>query len=436
MRKIITYKNINTEFFKRNILYWAQSFSHVAYLESNAEYNKQTDNSFTNYHTIVAIDKISELQYHDKKDNFLRLKEYYETLKDWLFGFFTYDLKNEIENLTSENFDGVQMPEINFFQPKLIFFIANNIIKVEYFNDYTPRVFVENMVKQIKNFHLPTETEINLTMQSRINKDQYVEIINQIKEHIKRGDIYEMNYCFEFFAENVYISPATVFYQLNKISPMPFSCFYKLYDKSLISASPERFLLKKERQIISQPIKGTIKRGETPEQDQINRNLLLNNPKERSENVMIVDLVRNDLSKNAEQGSVKVLELFGIYSFSTLHQMISTIGCTIANGSHFVDTIRDCFPMGSMTGAPKVRAMELIEKYELTKRGLYSGAVGYITAYANFDFNVVIRSLLYNRQRKYLSYMVGSAITSESIAEQEYEECLLKAKTMKNLFQK
>ena len=146
---------------------------------------------------------------------------------------------------------------------------------------------------------------------------------------------------------------------------------------------------------------------------------------------MIVDLVRNDLSKTAKQASVKVEELCGIYSFKQVHQMISTISSEIDQETHFVDVIKSMFPMGSMTGAPKIEAMKLIEKFEKTKRGLYSGAVGYINPQGDFDFNVVIRSILYNFDKKYLSFSVGSAITAKSIAESEYDECLLKTEAIK-----
>ncbi|MFN2394717.1 MAG: chorismate-binding protein, partial [Bacteroidales bacterium] len=173
-----------------------------------------------------------------------------------------------------------------------------------------------------------------------------------------------------------------------------------------------------------------IKRGNTPEEDVILKNILFNDPKERSENVMIVDLVRNDLSRSAGKGSVKVEELFGIYTYPRVHQMISTVTSTLKNKIHFVDAIRMAFPMGSMTGAPKIRAMELIEQYEDTQRGLYSGAVGYIKPGKDFDFNVIIRSLLYNNADNFLSFMAGSAITIESVPEREYEECLLKAASM------
>lgn len=196
-------------------------------------------------------------------------------------------------------------------------------------------------------------------------------------------------------------------------------------------ASPERFLKKEKDLLVSQPIKGTAPRGRNAKEDMQLKKELFTDAKERSENVMIVDLVRNDLSHVAAKNSVKVTELFGIYSFSTVHQMISTVTARLGKDYHFTDALRYTFPMGSMTGAPKVRAMQLIEQYEDTRRGLYSGAVGYITPERDFDFNVVIRSILYNKQEQYLGFMAGSAITSGSIPEKEYQECLHKAQAMK-----
>jgi para-aminobenzoate synthetase component 1 len=293
-----------------------------------------------------------------------------------------------------------------------------------------PRVFINNLVKQIKNFVPNISQSEEIKLKQRVSKIEYQKNVKEIINHIHKGDIYEMNYCIEFFSDFASIDPVTTYKKLNNISPAPFSCFIKLYDKYLMSASPERFLAKNHENIISQPIKGTIKRGKTPDEDLELIKKLRNDPKEISENVMIVDLVRNDLSKNAEIGSVEVDELLEVYTYAQVHQLISTIKATIKTETSFFEAIKNCFPMGSMTGAPKVKAMKLIEKYESTKRGLYSGAVGYISPYRTFDFNVVIRSILYNKSNKYISFMVGSAITANSDPDKEYQECILKAEAM------
>lgn len=253
--------------------------------------------------------------------------------------------------------------------------------------------------------------------------------------HIHRGDIYEANFCQEFYAEDLQINPVQTFLKLNSISRPPFSTYLRLKDKYLLSASPERFLRKDGQRLISQPIKGTARRSHDPEQDRKLKRELQQNEKERSENIMIVDLVRNDLSHTAKPGSVQVTELCQVYSFMQVHQMISTVEAEIREGTSFAQVIKHAFPMGSMTGAPKISAMKIIEELEETKRGLYSGSVGYVTPDRDFDFNVVIRSILYNATKKYASYSVGSAITAKSIPHNEYEECLLKAKAMKEVLE-
>ena len=210
----------------------------------------------------------------------------------------------------------------------------------------------------------------------------------------------------------------------------PFSAFFDWNDHSIMCGSPERYLKKLGNQLISQPIKGTMRRGADAEEDEALKAQLSADPKERSENIMITDLVRNYLSKVATKGSVQVDELCGIYTFETVHQMITTISAELKDGVSIAELIQATFPMGSMTGAPKVRAMQIIEELEVSKRGVYSGAMGYIDPEGNMDFNVVIRSLLYNKKKRYLSALVGGAITAASDPEREYDECLLKAQAL------
>jgi para-aminobenzoate synthetase component 1 len=277
------------------------------------------------------------------------------------------------------------------------------------------------------------KTNNSLKIKLRIHKDEYFQKINSVLNHIHRGDIYEANFCQEFYSENATINPFEIYQHLNEISKPPFATFLKLNDKFLLSASPERYLKKENELVISQPIKGTEKRAKNAEEDLKLIATLKQNPKERAENIMIVDLVRNDLSRSAIKGTVKVDELCKVYTFEQVHQLISTISCKVSDKINVVDIIKDTFPMGSMTGAPKISAMKIMEDLEATKRGLYAGAVGYFTPSGNFDFNVIIRSILYNKTKKYISYSVGGAITAQSIPEKEYEECLLKAKAMKQV---
>ena len=269
-------------------------------------------------------------------------------------------------------------------------------------------------------------------MHNRFSKNEYLQTVKKLQQHILRGDCYEVNFCQEFYSIGIPINPLMVYQKLSKLSPSPFSAFYRNNDKYCICASPERYIAKRGTTLISQPIKGTAKRyPEDARLDELSKGELLNSEKEKSENVMVVDLVRNDLSKVCKEGSVKVKELFGIYSFPQVHQMISTIEGEISEGLIWVDVLEATFPMGSMTGAPKQRVMELIEDFEQTKRGLFSGAIGYVDPHGNADFNVVIRSILFNADTNYISMQAGSAITFYSDAKKEYEECLLKAAILK-----
>ena len=362
-----------------------------------------------------------------ENNSFEKLKHFYKQNKDWMFGYFSYDLKNEIESLSSNNLDNLEFPSLYFFIPKIVFTMKEKIL---YIDTFTDKKETNSIVEEIENQYCDEGFFGGLKIQKRESELEYLEKIKQIKAHIKRGDIYELNYCQEFFSENVDINPEALFRRLNKKAKAPFSAFLSLEDKYLICSSPERFLRKDNQKLLSQPIKGTRKRSSKKEIDFQLQTELLNSAKDKSENVMIADLVRNDLSKYAEKASVKVEELFGVYPFEQVYQMISTITAELSTKYHFVDAIKGAFPMGSMTGAPKKKAMELIEKFEITKRGLFSGSVGYIKPNSDFDFNVVIRSILYNSTKKYLSVMAGGAITDKSLPKDEYEECLVKIKAI------
>ncbi len=428
-RKYKSFKrpDLSTDEFAMQTLRWGrQHFSTVAYLNSNAyDHDKHG-----NLQQIIALGAADSLL-GGQRSVFQKLKAFSDQYDDYLFGFFSYELKNQSEQLQSKNPDGLGMPTAHFFRPVVLMIRENDTWRVGCLPGYAglsepDDVFADILSQQSHN----TSGRMSVNVKSRVSKARYLKQLEAIKKHIQAGDIYEMNYCVEFFAEDAVVDPLTVYENLNKASPTPFSCFYTLDDKYLMCASPERFLKKQGSRLVSQPIKGTSARGNTSDEDLMLKQDLYHDTKERSENVMIVDLVRNDLSRTARKGSVKVEELFGIYSFRQVHQMISTVVSELRPGCHHLDAIEYAFPMGSMTGAPKIRAMQLIDQYEDTRRGLYSGAVGYISPDKNFDFNVVIRSIQYNAKNKYLSYMAGSAITSGSVPEKEYEECLLKARAM------
>ena len=428
MREFIKIKLSNPGEFSIRLLFWCKKYHHISYLNSNTHSDDPTSGS--SYDVIAAVDSITSFQADPHGDSFGELKTYCAETKDWLFGHFAFDLKNQTEKLSSDNFDGIKFPELCFFQPRYLFMLKGNELEVGYLKEYSGEDEIKELVVaicQLQTDEYKDELE-HIAIKSRITKNEYISKVNSIKQHIHRGDIYEMNFCMEYFSEQAVIDPLETYLLLNEISQTPFSAFYRVNDNYLLSASPERFLKKSGDKLLSQPIKGTIKRGTNSIEDEQLKKQLFENEKERNENVMIVDLVRNDLSRSALRGSVKVEELYGVYTFKQVHQMISSISAELKPGIHFIDAIKNAFPMGSMTGAPKVKAMELIEQYESTKRGLYSGAIGYITPSGDFDLNVVIRSILYNASNKYLSFMAGSAITSRADAEQEYEECLLKAK--------
>ena len=428
MRREFTYKINDIEKFKIKFLYWANQFEYVAYLDSNQYYNKnKSDVDYHDFEIIAGVDCIKEIELTEKQC-FGSLKKLIN--QDWLFGYLNYDLKNEIENLSSNNFDGAKIPLINFFVPRYVFIIENDFVKILYNSTISNEKEMEDIVQEINNQTIENQPTDNIEIKSKITHQNYIETIKKIKHQIQIGNIYEINFCQEFYANNVKINPVNLFFKLITISPTPFSCFYKHRNNYLLCASPERFIKKKGNKIISQPIKGTIKRGTTTEEDNLLKSQLKTDIKEQAENTMIVDLVRNDLSKTAVKSSVKVEELMGVYTFKQVHQLISTITSELNPEFDLVDLIKSMFPMGSMTGTPKVKAMQLIEEFESTKRGIYSGSVGYITPNADFDFNVVIRSIIYNQTDQYLSYTVGGAITNYSDPQKEYEECLLKAKAI------
>lgn len=409
--------------FKKQLLLWSQQFREVTFMDSN-----QYQQEYSNYDWILAVDAFTSIK-TDYFNAFEDLKQYQQTTRDWIFGYLSYDLKNDTENLTSKNYDGLEFPDLFFFQPKKLFLVKGNEIEIRYL--YCCDDEFETDWKEINSIATDFETlDINVTIQQRISAEEYQQKVSRMLEHIHHGDLYEANFCMEFYAENAQIEPVETFLKLNEISKPPFAVFFKNHKQFLLSASPERYLKKEGDLLISQPIKGTAKRFSDPIDDEESKNKLATDAKERAENIMITDLVRNDLSHTAQKGSVQVTELCGIYSFLQVHQMISTITSNLDPQYAAVDALRHTFPMGSMTGAPKISTMKIIEELEESKRGLYSGAVGYFTPEGDFDFNVVIRSILYNQQNQYLSFSVGSAITSLSIPENEYQECLLKAKAM------
>ena len=407
---------------KKKVLNWAKRFDTFCFLD-NHQYQLEP-------HTMECLLAAGiKRKIRCNAGNALeQLQQFIDAGNNWLFGHLGYDLKNEIEQVSSLHPDRIQFPDLFFFEPEIVIRLNENELFIE--ADDAEKIFSE-IDEQVS---LLLSTSNRITIQNLISKEEYISIINQLKQHILRGDCYEINFCQEFFAEDSVIDPAAIYKKLSAVSPNPFSALYKINDQWLICASPERYLKKQSNQILSQPIKGTSKRiiGDS-KKDRLSKEELWRSTKDRSENVMVVDLVRNDLAKVCEEGTVKVDELYGIYSFPQVHQMISTVSGELKEKILFTDIIKATFPMGSMTGAPKKRVMELIEKYEKIKRGVFSGAVGYISPNGDFDFNVVIRSIMYNAASGYLSFQTGSGITFYSDAEKEWEECLLKAEAIRTV---
>ncbi|MCZ6593730.1 MAG: anthranilate synthase component I family protein [Bacteroidetes bacterium] len=427
-RTVKKYTASLTEDLKTRILLWAQQYDEITWLDSN-----NYEQGHSSYQAMLAVDAFTSIK-TDHHNAFEKLEEYQSLSNDWLFGYLTYDLKNDVELLKSRNFDGLNFADLYFFQPKKVFLFSENEVELQYLNIVDGEL--ESDWPDIMNTEIPVEDSIverPIKIRLRTSKDNYFQQVDEMLRHIERGDIYEVNFCQEFFSENATIDPLRTFQHLNNISRPPFATFLKFGEHYVLSASPERYLKKEGNTVISQPIKGTAKRLSNPSEDQKMIDQLRNDPKERSENIMITDLVRNDLSRFATKGSVVVEELCKVYSFEQVHQLISTVRCEVADDLSSVEMIRNTFPMGSMTGAPKISAMKIIEELEVTKRGLYSGAVGYFAPNGDFDFNVIIRSILYNASAKYVSFSVGGAITAKSVPENEYEECLIKAKAMREV---
>ena len=422
MKKSISFPVSDFNIFKIQMLNWVNRFNIFCLLD-----NRHYDFSKPAFECLLAAGSKINIEAQAGKA-FEALGSFYAANKnEWLFGHFGYDLKNESEKLNSNHTDHIGFADLHFFVPEIV--LELNDMEVTIHGDGDAGFIFDAILGCPAVISESVKSKI--VIQHKIEKDNYIDIIEKLRQHILRGDCYELNFCQEFFAADAVIDPLYIYNRLTELSPNPFSAFYKLNSRYCLSASPERYLKKVANKIISQPIKGTSKRNAAnAAADEQAKKYLIESAKEKSENVMVVDLVRNDLSKICKPGSVKVDELFGVYSFPQVHQMISTVSGELEAGKDWIDCIEATFPMGSMTGAPKKKVMELIEQYEQTKRGLFSGAIGYIKPGGDFDFNVVIRSILYNAADKYISFQTGGGITYNSNAVLEYEESLLKASAM------
>lgn len=402
--------------FRVRALHWAAGFPHCAYFEPNG-----LDYPHGPFDRLLAVAAAGA----EAADSLAALRTPPRPAPDQgpRCGFITYDVKNDIEALTSRNFSALDWPPLHFFTPQIWLCWRGETVEI---HGETPGVLARILAQPVPAGPAPRLP----ALRARLPKADYLRAVAAIREDIRQGEVYELTLCQEFYAERVALAPVDVFWRLMEASPAPFAGFVRWHDHFLLCASPERFLACRPPRLISQPIKGTIRRGATPAADEQQRRTLLHDEKERAENLMIVDLVRNDLARVARTGTVRVPELFGLYPFRHLWQMISTVTADLRPDTDLVDVLRATFPMGSMTGAPKIRAMQLIEHYETSQRGLFSGSIGYVWPGGQVELNVVIRSLQYRQDTGYLSFQVGSAITYDSDPEREYAECLLKAKAL------
>jgi para-aminobenzoate synthetase component 1 len=412
--------------FQIKALQWAAQFPYCCALSSNEFANYP----HAEYDFLLAADATDFIS-SAPGEAFQKLKQFRAANKDWVFGYMGYNLRHEVALLPSKNPERTGFPELFFFTPRYVLFIKDGRL---FINRNYPEAaeILDRINAQVIN-NATAKNDIQLL--SRVSKEEYLQQVKRIKERIYEGDVYELNYCRELYAEQVTINPISIFQQLNARTKAPFSAFMRNQMQYVLCASPERFLKKQGKKIISQPIKGTAARSADAAKDDALKKALAASEKERAENVMIVDLVRNDLTKSAITGTIQVEELFGIYSFSTVHQMISTVTAEVADDMDEVEIIKNAFPMGSMTGAPKISAMQIIDEVENTSRGVFSGALGYFAPNKAFDFNVVIRTILYNATSKYLSIQSGGAITIDSDPEEEWKEMQLKSEAMQSLFQ-
>ncbi len=418
-RKKKSFSGVDLKKFKEKIILFSKENNNSIFLNSN--------NNPNSYDFIYAYGQKSHIV--SSFNSLKKLDVFIEKTNDWIFGFLSYELKNEIENLESHNQVIHTIPNLYFFQPTTVILVKKGLVNVLCIPGLNP-TFEFN---KILNYNNTNKVQIkNKNLLQRFDKKEYINTIKEIKKRIKLGDIYELNFCIDYFSKNINIDPYQSYNNLNLLTESPMSVFFKYNSLYLLSSSPERFIMRNNNKITTEPIKGTIRKDRRIDEDLKNISYLKNNSKELSENHMIVDLVRNDLSKIACKGSVKVKELASLYSFKNVHQLISKVEAKIKGSIKFSEILKSSFPMGSMTGAPKIKSMKLIDEFEKTQRGIYSGSIGYISPSKNFDFNVVIRSIIYDSENNSLNINVGSAITFASEPENEYEECKLKAEAMIN----
>ena len=358
----------------------------------------------------------------------LNALEKFSARERWTFGWIGYDVKNSFLNLSTRIENGLGLPDLAWWEPEVV---------IKWNSHSKPEVIqgdekCDLAKKGITAIYDDAETS-NVGSTELVwswKKEEYVEKFNSVKDLIQAGDIYELNLCQTLTASAQSTNSWGLFSNLYAKTKAPFSAYLQCGNARIMSGSPERFLKRIGDKLISQPIKGTTARGANLEEDEKFIEQLKSSEKERAENIMIADLVRNDLSRVAIRDSVEVVDLCGIHTFETVHQMITEVNCMVDSKTGLSEVLSATFPMGSMTGAPKISAMKNIDLLEQKGRGVYSGSVGYISPDGDFDLNVLIRSLFHNAETEIIEASVGGAITSLSNAEDEYNECVLKAEAL------
>lgn len=407
MKENLYFYPISFSFWKEKLAYWAdKNFRFFALAQGND--HQYPEGPFDSYF-YAGNKELTEKELWSKNG--------------FKVGIIGYDFKNQIEKLSSLNPEFFFLPELCFFEPEFNF-------KIDSVGIHSSKRLSEEFFTEIEAQIIPENPSISCSVFPQISRENYLQSVKTIQNEILEGNTYEANFCQAYSGTFDSWDPIAAFFKLNKLSKMPFAALFKAKDKWLVSASPERFLKRIGTKLIAQPIKGTIQRGATPEEDTENREKLISSEKERAENLMITDLMRNDLARVSKTGSVRVDELFGIYPFPRVLQMISTVSSEVNPEATFEEIIRATFPMGSMTGAPKISTMKIIEREESFKRGWFSGAFGWIDESGDFDFSVVIRSIIADLEAKKLYFGVGSAITIDASSELEYDECELKAQAL------
>ncbi len=405
----------NFSVFKQKLVHWANSFPIFSFLDSN--------NHKENYHKYDFICAIDIL------DTFEFTKDFQPKLDNFYFGHLTFDIYCKDDN-TKSNSNFIEFEKSFLYLPRYIIYGLENRV---YFN----RNLIEAMeIKDhIDNINLKTYHIPNINFIPRINQYDYSKKVLSIQNKIQEGDFYELNFCIELIAENIELSPIETFQIINSTTKAPMSALVKYRDKYILSFSPERFMAKRGNVLIAQPIKGTARRNLlNADLDDDLKTQLENSEKERAENSMIVDLMRHDLTFYAIPGTVLVREYCKVYSFQTVHQMISTVSAELQDENEAIKALFKALPAASMTGAPKKIVVETILELENFSRGIYAGHIGYIDNQGDFDFNVVIRTLEFDSLAKKASIHVGSAITLLSNPKDEYDECLLKAQGILKFF--